>query len=215
MSFSKQCHKKRKQIDPLEQAIEKALLPGSFISYQAAGSFVDNVQAVANNLEKTINKEPERAARLFETFIAACHEKADEIDDSGGDFGMLVEDLFRDWIKARQAAKLNPDETAALLLSWMEDDSYGYGTGKSQPLPDRTVGTQAGTFSSGYFRQGVPCSLYANHPCRQEQVLRHGPRQPGAYQEMLCQSRAPCRLAGRGCRRARETLSQKRIHGRV
>ncbi len=118
--------KKRKQIDPLEQAIEAALSPGSFISYKAAWSFVDDVQDVANDIGKLIKKEPERAAHLYETFIAACHEKADEIDDSSGNFGMLVEDLFRGWIKARQAANDDPDETAKSLLSWMEDDPYGF-----------------------------------------------------------------------------------------
>ena len=117
---------KRKQIDPIEQAIETALSPGRFISYNAAWSFVHDVQAVANDIEKTIKKEPERAAYLFETFIAACHEKADEIDDSSGNFGMLVEDLFRGWIKARQAANLDPDETAKLLFYWMDDDPYGF-----------------------------------------------------------------------------------------
>jgi uncharacterized Zn finger protein len=118
--------RKRKQIDPLQQAIETALSPGSFISYNAAWSFVDDVQDVANDIGKIIRKEPERAANLYETFIAACHEKADELDDSSGNFGMLVQDLFRGWIKARQAANQDPDETARSLLSWMEDDPYGF-----------------------------------------------------------------------------------------
>ncbi len=118
--------RKRKQIDPLEQAIEAALSPGNFISYKAAWSFVDDVQAVANDIEKIIKTEPERAAHLFETFIAACHEKADEIDDSSGSFGMLVDDLFRGWIKARQAANADRDETAKSLVTWMEDDPYGF-----------------------------------------------------------------------------------------
>ncbi len=118
--------RKRKQIDPLEQAIEAVLSPGNFISYAAASSFVDTVQDVASDIEKVIKREPERAALLFETFVAACHEKADEIDDSSGNFGMLVENLFLDWIKSRQAANHAPDETAKLLLSWMEDDPYGF-----------------------------------------------------------------------------------------
>ena len=117
---------KRKRIDPIEQAIEAALSPGSFISYNAAWSFVDDVQDVASDVGKIIEKEPERAAKLYETFIAACHEKADEIDDSSGNFGMLVQDLFRGWINARQAANQHPDETARYLLSWMEDDPYGF-----------------------------------------------------------------------------------------
>ena len=117
---------KRRRIDSLEQAIEAALSPGSFITYNAAWSFVDDVQDVANDIGKIIKKEPERAVNLYETFIAACHEKADEIDDSSGNFGMLVQDLFRGWIKARQAANQDPDETARALLSWMEDDPYGF-----------------------------------------------------------------------------------------
>ena len=117
---------KRKQIDPLEKAIEAALSPGRFISYNAAWSFVEDVQGVADDIGKIIQKEPARAARLYEIFIAACHEKADEIDDSSGSFGMLVEELFQGWIKARQGANLDPDETAISLISWMEDDPYGF-----------------------------------------------------------------------------------------
>ena len=118
--------RERKPIDPLEQAIETALTPGSFISYKAAWSFVDELKEVANEVDKVIESGPERAARLYETFIAACHEKADEIDDSSGNFGMLVDDLFGGWIKARQAARANADETAQSLLAWMEDDPYGF-----------------------------------------------------------------------------------------
>jgi len=118
--------RKQKKIDPFEQAIEAALSPGNFISYAAAWSFVNDAQKVAGDIEEVITREPERAALLFETFIAACHEKADEIDDSSGNFGMLVENLFIDWIKSRQAANHAPDETAKLLLYWMEEDPYGF-----------------------------------------------------------------------------------------
>ncbi|MBW1927074.1 MAG: hypothetical protein JRI35_07800 [Deltaproteobacteria bacterium] len=117
---------KRKQIDPIEKAIEAALSPGHFISYNATRSFLEDVQGVADDIGKIIRKEPTRAARLYEIFIAACHEKADEIDDSSGNFGMLVEELFRGWVKARQAAKHDPGETAISLISWMEDDPYGF-----------------------------------------------------------------------------------------
>lgn len=64
---------KRKQIYPIEKAIEAALSPGNFISYNASWSFVDDVQSVANDIGEVITKEPERAVRLYEIFIAACH----------------------------------------------------------------------------------------------------------------------------------------------
>ena len=117
---------KRKQIDPQEKAIEAALSPGRFISYDVAWSFVEDVRGVANDIDTIIRKDPARAARLCKIFIAACHEKADEIDDSSGNFGMLVEELFQGWIKARQAANFDPYETAISLISWMEDDPYGF-----------------------------------------------------------------------------------------
>ena len=37
-----------------------------------------------------------------------------------------MEELFCDWIRARQAAEAEPDETAETLLSWMEGDDYGF-----------------------------------------------------------------------------------------
>ncbi len=118
--------RERKPIDPLEQAIETALAPGIFISYKAAWSFVDELKEIANEVDTVMESESERSAHLHETFIAACHEKADEIDDSSGDFGMLVDDLFRGWIKARQAAGADADETAKSLSAWMEDDPSGF-----------------------------------------------------------------------------------------
>ena len=46
--------RQKKQIDSFEQAIEASLVPGNLISYAAASPFVDDVQAVANDIEKII-----------------------------------------------------------------------------------------------------------------------------------------------------------------
>jgi|GEM_PF-6770323 len=43
---------KRQQIDPMEKAIEAVLSPGRFISYNAAWSFVEDVQGVADDIDK-------------------------------------------------------------------------------------------------------------------------------------------------------------------
>ena len=48
------------------------------------------------------------------------------MDDSDGEFGTFVRDLYCGWIKARQAAGADRDETAKLLLTWMDDDPYGF-----------------------------------------------------------------------------------------
>ena len=113
-------------MDPIEQAIETALAPGRFIYYKASWPFVEGLQKVSGKLDDVAGNEPARAVCLYETFIAACHEKAEEIDDSSGEFGVLVQDLFSGWIKARQRAGAAADETAKLLMAWMEDDPYGF-----------------------------------------------------------------------------------------
>ncbi len=112
--------------DPLERAIENALQPGRFISYNASHGFVTDLEEVASEIEKIVRADGARAARLYETFIAGSYEKAEEIDDSGGNLGMFVEGLFCGWIKARVAAGADRDETARTLLDWMDKDEYGF-----------------------------------------------------------------------------------------
>jgi hypothetical protein len=70
--------------------------------------------------------DPERAVGLYETFIAACYEKADEVDDSSGFFSMFGGSLFARWVTARQAVSADPADTVARLVKWMAKDKYGF-----------------------------------------------------------------------------------------
>ena len=117
---------KRKRVDSLEKAIEAALDDGNLIYYKADWSFVDGLQDVANRVGEIITSEPDREARLFAAFISACHEKAEEVDDSSGNFGMLIDDLFTGWIKASRAAGRKSAAIAEFLIAWIEGDPYGF-----------------------------------------------------------------------------------------
>jgi hypothetical protein len=118
---------KRKSVpDPLEAEIEAALQPGWFMDYRDTSGFVSELEEIAGQISKLIPTDPRRAVHLYESFLAGCYEKAEELDDSDGDFGMFAGSLCCRWIEARQAARANPDETAALLLDRMETDSYGF-----------------------------------------------------------------------------------------
>jgi tetratricopeptide (TPR) repeat protein len=111
----------------LERAIEAALRPGRFISYNAVWDFVRGTEEVATKVRALIDEgHAGEAVTLFETFIAACYEKAGEVDDSSGSFGRFVDELFCDWVRARQSAGAKPEETVALLLAWMEEDDAGF-----------------------------------------------------------------------------------------
>jgi hypothetical protein len=109
--------------DPVEAAMEEALCPGRYISEHASFSVVNELESVAARIAGTA---PERAIGLYETFIAACYEKADEVDDSSGYFGTFGGSLFSRWVTARQAASADPAHTVGRLLTWMANDQYGF-----------------------------------------------------------------------------------------
>jgi len=112
--------------DALETAIESALEPGHFVGYGAGADFVSGLEEVAAKIGRLLESNPDRAVLLYETFLAGCYEKVEELDGSSGNFGMFVDDLYAGWIKARQAAGADPDETAKWLLARMDDDPYGF-----------------------------------------------------------------------------------------
>ncbi len=70
--------------DLIEVAMKEALRLGRYISEHASFSLVGELESVATRIA---GADPERAVGLFETFIAACYEKADEVDNSSGYFG--------------------------------------------------------------------------------------------------------------------------------
>lgn len=124
--MAKRKTRKLTETEIIESAIENSLRPGDYIGYNSSWSFASDLEKVKNKIDNVINKEPIRAIDLIETFIAACYEKAEEIDDSSGSFGDFVEELFCSWVNARQKADFAAKETVDRLLAWMDNDDYGF-----------------------------------------------------------------------------------------
>ena len=124
--MAKRKTKKMTETEIIESAIEDALRPGDYIGYNSGWSFVSDIEEVKGKIDNVVRKEPLQAIELLETFIAACYEKAEEIDDSSGSFGNFVEELFCTWVIARQKADFDAKETVDRLLAWMDDDDYGF-----------------------------------------------------------------------------------------
>src|ERR1035438_10129435 len=118
--------RRKKRGDLIENEMELALSPGEFIGDRACFSFVSGLEVVAAKIEALTGTDPARAAGLYETFFAGCHAKAEELHDSSGSFGQFAKDLICRWIKARQTAGADPNETAATFLAWMDDDPYAF-----------------------------------------------------------------------------------------
>lgn len=76
---------------------------------------VSELEEVAATIDKLIATEPVRAVAVYETFLAGCHAKADELDNSSdSSLGNSPR------IKARQATGADPDKTAfhAAYVGW-------------------------------------------------------------------------------------------------
>ena len=115
------------QLDRLRSAMYEALRGGEFISYGASWDFVYKLEEVSARVKGLVGKGRAVAAvSLYEDFIAASYDKAEEIDDSGGNLGDFIQELVCDWVSARQAAAAAPEETVGQLLRWIEDDEYGF-----------------------------------------------------------------------------------------
>lgn len=112
--------------DRVEHEIEQVLTPGVFVSDRANFSFVSDLERMAGRIGALTRTQPSRAVKLYETLLAGCYEKPHELDDSGGSFGQFVGDLFCAWIKARQSARVDPEQTVVKLLAWMDDDPFGF-----------------------------------------------------------------------------------------
>ena len=112
--------------DPMDSVIESALQPGRFIGWNEGFSFVSGLRHLESEIKNIVASDPARAVTLYETFIAGCTLKAEEIDDSDGEHGTFAGGLFCGWIAARQAAGADRGQTAKLLLAWMDDDGYGF-----------------------------------------------------------------------------------------
>ena len=80
--------------DPIDSIIESAMRPGHFIGWNQGASFVSGLRQVETEIVNLVNDNPVRAVAAFETFIAACNLKAEEIDDSDGELGMFAGGLF-------------------------------------------------------------------------------------------------------------------------
>jgi len=112
--------------DPIESVIELALSPGAYIRDRACISFVSRLEGVAAQIDQLQKADPARAAGLYESFLAGCKEKAEELDDSSGSFGQFARDLICRWITATQTSGAGPDDTAETLLGWISNDPYAF-----------------------------------------------------------------------------------------
>jgi len=127
--------KNKKVHDTLVQEIERGLKFGRFIEDRSAWDFIGELEGIQKKIDALVRAgEAARAITLYEVFLSGCDEKAEELDDSSGSFGIFFVDLFCSWIKARHKAGLPADETVKLILRWMENDTHSLCYGSEEDI---------------------------------------------------------------------------------
>ncbi|HSF15652.1 MAG TPA: hypothetical protein VLK65_08870 [Vicinamibacteria bacterium] len=116
--------------------MEPALRPGRFVRQGESFAFVKGLERLAGQIDPLVSSEPERAANLYEALLVGCYAKAEEVDDSGGSFGDFMQRLCCRWVLARQSGSRPPEETARILVRWIDTDEFGY----TSDLDDDIVG---------------------------------------------------------------------------
>lgn len=121
-----------------ETEMESALRPGEYIGYRDEDAFLGGLEEIETAIARL--KPSRKAVELYETFLAGCYAKADDVKDDLGGFGGFIETLYLGWIRARQKEGFDSHETVEKLLKWKENDQYGYASdieGKAAKVLDR------------------------------------------------------------------------------
>ena len=97
-----------------EAKVESALRPGEYIGYRDDEAFVAGLVKIETGIARM--KQSWKAVELYETFLAGCYAKADDVKDDLGGFSSFVTSLYLGWIRARQKDGRDPQETVERLL---------------------------------------------------------------------------------------------------
>src|SRR5260370_2950694 len=90
--------------DAMDSLIESVLQPGQFIGWNEGSSFVSELRQLESEIANVVSTDPARGVALYETFIAGCILKAEEVDDSDGEFGTFAGWLYCGLLTATPAA---------------------------------------------------------------------------------------------------------------
>ncbi len=102
-----------------KDALDEATWSDDFVDYRHMYDYADGIQEVINSIEELLHEgHAEAVVELTEHGLAVMERAMEQVDDSGGNMGMLMEQLQELHINACQKAKPNPIPLAERLFAW-------------------------------------------------------------------------------------------------
>lgn len=109
-----------------QNRINEALNLGSYIAWNEGSDFVEELEMVHRELVMYSKAQPKKALEYFEVFLAGCLVKGNEVDDSGAELGMFLDDLFQSWARCCANADMKPVEFIRKIAHWIRVDDIGF-----------------------------------------------------------------------------------------
>lgn len=102
-----------------KDALDEAAWSEDFVDYKHMYDYADGIQEVVNSIEELfLEGHAEAVVELAEHGLAVMERAMEQVDDSGGDMGMLMEQLQELHLKACKKAKPDPVVLADRLFAW-------------------------------------------------------------------------------------------------
>jgi hypothetical protein len=118
------------------KAIEQAVRTRSFIEYDDAGDWASGVETVLEQLSALVENHAALAFTLADHAFAKIEAAIENIDDSDGHGGALLQKVVRIHHAACQAAPPDPIYLAKMLFTRETDDQYGFFSNAAENYAD-------------------------------------------------------------------------------
>jgi len=109
-------------LEAVTMEMEQALRMGSPIGSNQLPGFLQSLETLRDRIGRLSTSDPDTAVSLYEVFLAACYEKASEVENPQGEMEALMADLFRGWIRGSERLGVESQELVGCLMRWVDND---------------------------------------------------------------------------------------------
>nr|CRH06485.1 Protein of unknown function. Containing zinc ion binding domain [Candidatus Magnetococcus massalia] len=118
----------RDKLDPSvwKDAIEEAVWSDDFVDWRHMPDYSSGVGEVVESIEELLHEgHAEAVIEITEHALGVMERAVEQVDDSDGDMGMLIEELQEIHLNACRKAKLDPVLLAEQLFEWELGSAWG------------------------------------------------------------------------------------------
>ena len=138
-----------------------------FVDYNAMRGFMNRLDDIKGSIEKFADASPAPAAAIMEHFISKCRRHYEETDDSDGDYGTFIDELYKLHAKALSRFDFDREKASAWIMDLLEDDySLGHNAlecyksvlrgGAYEPLEKALLSKREESAAAGRDSEGSP-----------------------------------------------------------